>query len=205
MNTQTHWRIVSMVLHPMLMPLYFVLFYYTYTMDIILPGEVWYVLITLAVAILAIPGLVLLVLKRLGRVESIGLHRRNERRLPILIVILLLGVACRKLSLYVSVELMTPILGALLSLMLLYISLWWGKISIHAMTAASIATAMFLLLYRWGYTMWESLVPLLLISIIYDVVVIARMELGRHTALQIVLGTALGVLVQLVVFAVLLW
>ena len=85
-NINILWKTISVVFHPLVVPLYFVLFYYLFTRDIILPGEMSFVLFSMAISTLIIPLLIISVLKKLGMVESMSLRYVGERRLPILAV-----------------------------------------------------------------------------------------------------------------------
>lgn len=201
-NINILWKTISVVFHPLVVPLYFVLFYYGYTRDMILPGEMRFVIFSMAISTLLIPLLIISVLKKLGRVESMSLRDAGERRLPILAVCILLGSAIYRMSGYAAPEIMVPIMGMEIALVVLYISLWWGKISIHAMATSGVITAMFILLYRWEYALSVAWVPLVVGVLVYDMVVISRMEQGCHTARQIVIGTIVGISSQVLSFII---
>ncbi|MBQ2421647.1 MAG: hypothetical protein II285_01565 [Flavobacteriales bacterium] len=201
-NINILWKTISVVFHPLVVPLYFVLFYYHFTRDIILPGEMNFVLYSMAISTLIIPLLIISVLKKLKMVESMSLRTVGERRLPILAVCVLLGAAMYKMTGYASKEIMVPIMGMEIALVVLYISLWWGKISIHAMATSGVAVAVFILLYSWGYTLEVAWIPVVMSVIVYDIVVISRMEQGCHTPREIILGTAVGISSQVISFLV---
>ena len=116
------WKTISVVFHPLVVPLYFVLFYYHFTRDIILPGEMNFVLYSMAISTLIIPLLIISVLKKLRMVESMSLRMVGERRLPILAVCVLLGAAMYKMTGYASKEIMVPIMGMEIAMVVLYIS-----------------------------------------------------------------------------------
>ena len=201
-NINILWKTISVVFHPLVVPLYFVLFYYLFTRDLVLPGEMTIVLLSMAIATLIIPLLIISVLKKLGMVESMSLRYVGERRLPILALCVLLSATMYKIAGYASKEIMVPIMGMEIALVVLYISLWMGKISIHAMATSGVATAIFMLLYRWEYTLGVAWIPMVVSILVYDLVVISRMEQGCHTVREIALGTAVGVCAQLFSFAV---
>lgn len=201
-NINILWKTISVVFHPLVVPLYFVLFYYHFTRDIILPGEMNFVLYSMAISTLIIPLLIISVLKKLKMVESMSLRTVGERRLPILAVCVLLGAAMYKMTGYASKEIMVPIMGMEIALVVLYISLWWGKISIHAMATSGVAVAVFILLYSWGYTLEVAWIPVVMSVIVYDIVVISRMEQGCHIPREIILGTVVGISSQVISFLV---
>ena len=90
MKKNLFWRIVSRVFHPMSMPLWCVVLYYLLTPQPFIPLEAIYTAIVVAVATVVIPLPVLLVLKVSGKIESLSLPQTYERRLPLLLVLLLI-------------------------------------------------------------------------------------------------------------------
>lgn len=124
----------------------------------------------------------------------------DERRLPILITVVLLYVVNYKLLPYVSIGIMVCLSGMVVALIATYITLWWTKISIHAMGVAAVLTAIFLLFLKWGYPLGFVFPVLVGLFLVYDLVVMARMEMKMNTAVQVLLGTVIGAGMQVAAF-----
>lgn len=185
------------------MPLVCVGLYYLLTPLPFLPLEAVYTALVTGVATLVIPLAVLLLLKALGKIESLGLRYSYERRLPLLLETLLVACAVKIYLLgRVSPPAVLALCGAGISLLTAYLALFWDKISLHAMGLSGVATFTMILLYRWDYPLSSALPIAAALLAAYDLTVIARMELGRHNAQQIILGTLAGALPQAVL---LLW
>lgn len=199
MKKNLFWRIVSRVFHPMSMPLWCVVLYYLFTPQPFIPLEAIYTAIVVAVATVVIPFPVLLVLKVSGKIESLSLPQTYERRLPLLLVLLLLAAGDRiYLSGRVSPPVSLAMYGAVISLLLAYVSLFWDKVSLHAMGISALLVFTMVLMIRWGAPLSYALPVVAALWVVYDLVVMARLELGRHNVRQIILGTLFGALPQLV-------
>ncbi len=199
MKKNLFWRIVSRVFHPMSMPLWCVVLYYLLTPQPFIPLEAIYTAIVVAVATVVIPFPVLLVLKVSGKIESLSLPQTYERRLPLLLVLLLLAAGDRiYLSGRVSPPVSLAMYGAVISLLLAYVSLFWDKVSLHAMGISALLVFTMVLMIRWEAPLSYALPVVAALWVVYDLVVMARLELGRHNVRQIILGTLFGALPQLV-------
>lgn len=199
MKKNLFWRIVSRVFHPMSMPLWCVVLYYLLAPQPFIPLEAIYTAIVVAVATVVIPLPVLLVLKVSGKIESLSLPQTYERRLPLLLVLLLLAAGDR---IYLSGRVSPPVslatYGAVISLLLAYVSLFWDKVSLHAMGISALLVFTMVLMIRWEAPLSYALPVVAALWVVYDLVVMARLELGRHNVRQVILGTLFGVLPQLV-------
>lgn len=199
MKKNLFWRIVSRVFHPMSMPLWCVVLYYLLTPQPFIPLEAIYTAIVVAVATVVIPFPVLLVLKVSGKIESLSLPQTYERRLPLLLVLLLLAAGDRiYLSGRVSPAVSLAMYGAVISLLLAYVSLFWDKVSLHAMGISALLVFTMVLMVRWEAPLSYALPVVAALWVVYDLVVMARLELGRHNVRQVILGTLFGALPQLV-------
>ncbi len=199
MKKNLFWRIVSRVFHPMSMPLWCVVLYYLLTPQPFIPLEAIYTAIVVAVATVVIPFPVLLVLKVSGKIESLSLPQTYERRLPLLLVLLLLAAGDRiYLSGRVSPAVSLAMYGAVISLLLAYVSLFWDKVSLHAMGISALLVFTMVLMVRWEAPLSYALPVVAALWVVYDLVVMARLELGRHNVRQIIFGTLFGALPQLV-------
>lgn len=178
-----------------------VVLYYLLTPDPFLPLEAVYTALVVGIASLAIPFALLLLLKALGKVESLGLHHAYERRLPLLLETLLLAAAVKIYLLgRVSPPIALALCGATVSILAAYAALFWDKISLHAMGLSALTAFMMIMMYRWEAPLSYALPVIAVLLAAYDLTVMARMELGRHDTRQIVLGTLAGIVPQALVF-----
>ena len=141
----------------------------------------------------------MLVLKVSGKIESLSLPQTYERRLPLLLVLLLLAAGDRiYLSGRVSPAVSLAMYGAVISLLLAYVSLFWDKVSLHAMGISALLVFTMVLMVRWEAPLSYALPVVAALWVVYDLVVMARLELGRHNVRPIIFGTLFGALPQLV-------
>ena len=194
------WNSISVVFHPLWMPLGCVGMYYLFTPQPFLPLEAVYTALVTGFASFAIPFVILLLLKVLGKIESLGLHHTYERRLPLLLETLLLAAAVKIYLLgHVSPPAALALCGAGVSVLTAYVCLFWDKISLHAMGISGLTAFALMMLYHWEYPLSTALPVAAVLLAAYDLTVIARMELGRHNARQIFLGTLAGAVPQIAI------
>ncbi len=198
------WKIISALFNPIAAPLWAVVLYYASAQRPFTLIEAVYTAGVVAMATIAIPVPVMLVLKGAGKIESLGLRNAYERRLPLLMICILLMAALRFYLIgRVSPEVTLCLAAATASLFITYISLYWDKISLHAMGISGLVCFMFMLMYKWGWPLSAALPVAAVMLAVYDIVVMARMELGRHNWRQIILGTIVGGVPQVLAFALL--
>jgi membrane-associated phospholipid phosphatase len=140
-----------------------------------------------------LPSAYILWLKRKGRVTDFDVFLREQRFWPYVVTL-----TCGAISWLVMAALHAPRLFVILSgasvgqgLIMFIINQRW-KISAHAAGTAGIAVLMWQLLGASG-------APILLII---PLVAWSRVRLGRHTLGQVIAGSAVGVTVYLLAFAI---
>lgn len=188
-------NIVSWVFVPLLMPVYGILLIFSLSFLSYAPFHTK-LIFTLIVfgANFVVPMLLVLLLKKLGMIDDIGLNGRKERLIPYIITIVCL--AGTALFLYVK---MAPVWvamfyagGALAGLINLLVNLRW-KISAHAAGIAGLV-AMLIQVIKEGPSadgmVWWIVGAILTAGILGS----ARIWLGRHTLMQVLAGTAVGFL-----------
>jgi len=89
------WKIISALFNPIAAPLWAVVLYYVSAQRPFTLIEAVYTAGVVAMATIAIPVPVMLVLKGAGKIESLGLRNAYERRLPLLMICILLMAALR--------------------------------------------------------------------------------------------------------------
>lgn len=188
-------NIVSWVFVPLLMPVYGILLIFSLSFLSYAPFHTK-LIFTLIVfgANFVVPMLLVLLLKKLGMIDDIGLNGRKERLIPYIITIVCL--AGTALFLYVK---MAPVWvamfyagGALAGLINLLVNLRW-KISAHAAGIAGLV-AMLIQVIKEGPSadgmVWWIVGAILTAGVLGS----ARIWLGRHTLMQVLAGTAVGFL-----------
>lgn len=183
-------RIISIILHPILMPLYAVsvLLFSTYIGFFLTPKGKLFVILVVGVFSLLLPLLFITVMRTLGWISSFHLASRKER-IPILLFTILSCYLCSLIFRNISslpalfAELMVAL--AFLLLLLAMITRFW-KISLHM---AAIGGLAWLIFY---FTLQETLLfPL--VVFLAGLLGTARLQLRKHTPTQVYLGFLVGV------------
>lgn len=134
-----------------------------------------------------VPVLFIVWMVRRGHITDIHMKVRRQRRIPLLLTIIMSFIGWQLVRLLgaspalVSYTLYTAIGITLMSL----ITLYW-QISLHAMAITSAITVIMLF---FGARYAVSLAPLI------PLVLLARLNLNRHTPLQILAGVGVGILI----------
>lgn len=188
-------NILSWVFVPLLMPVYGIILIFSLSFLSYAPFHTKLVF-TLIVfgANFIVPMLLVLLLKKLGLIDDIGLNGRRERLIPYIITIVCL--AGTGLFLYLK---MAPLWvamfyagGALAGLINLIVNFRW-KISAHAAGIAGVV-AMLIQVIKEGPSSegmeWWIVGAIIIAGLLGS----ARIWLGRHTLLQVLAGSAVGFL-----------
>ncbi len=188
-------NIISWIFVPLLMPVYGIMLIFSLSFLSYAPfhTKLVFTLIVFAANFL-VPMLLVLLLKKLGIINDIGLNGRKERLIPYIITIVCLGGT--GLFLYLK---MAPLWvsmfyagGALAALINLIINFRW-KISAHAAGIAGVV-AMLIQVIKEGPSSegmtWWIVGAIITAGLLGS----ARIWLGRHTLMQVLAGSAVGFL-----------
>ncbi len=188
-------NILSWVFVPLLMPVYGIILIFSLSFLSYAPFHTK-LLFTLIVfgADFIVPMLLVLLLKKLGLIQDVGLNGRRERLIPYIITIVCL--ASTGLFLYMK---MAPLWvamfyfgGALAGLLNLIINFRW-KISAHAAGIGGVV-AMLIQVIKEGPSSegmeWWIVGAIIIAGMLGS----ARIWLGRHTLMQVLTGAAMGFL-----------
>lgn len=188
-------NIISWVFVPLLMPVYGMMLIFSLSFLSFAPfhTKLTFTLIVFG-ANFVVPMLLVLLLKKLGMIEDIGLNGRRERLIPYIITIVCLGGT--GLFLYLK---MAPLWvamfyagGALAGVINLIVNFRW-KISAHAAGIAGVV-AMLIQVIKEGPSSegmeWWIVGAIITAGLLGS----ARIWLGRHTLLQVLAGSAVGFL-----------
>lgn len=186
-------HILSWVFVPLLMPVYAAILAFNYSvLSFTGVATRWMFALIIFIVNVAIPSVLVLILKKVGVVQDVGLNNRQERFFPYVIcIIALIGTA-----LFLSFKgapqwlVMFYMGGAAAGIIEVIINRWW-KISVHAAGIAGIVALLTYLLLR-EFSM-PGIQGWLIASIaIAGLLGSARVWLGRHTVWQVLAGYAVG-------------
>lgn len=188
-------NILSWIFVPLLMPTYGILLIFNLSI-LSLASTYTKVLFTLIVfgANCLLPMLIVVLLKKLGLIQDIGLNGRKERLIPYIITIVcLLGTGWFLYMKGAPVWVATFFAGgALAGLINLIVNSWW-KISAHAAGIAGIV-AMLIQITKEGFPVPGMTIWICMSIILAGLLCSARVWLGRHTLPQVLAGSAVGFL-----------
>jgi membrane-associated HD superfamily phosphohydrolase len=189
---------ISYALHPLIMPLLGVIFYFSKTPRFI-PIEIVQAKVFSTVLLTVIlPILVFFLLKTMRKVDSISLKSTNERKLPLFINAIIITLIVSRIFTYNEIpELFYFFIGLLASTITCFILLVFNiKASIH-MFAAS------------GFFMFAMVVgihfkiningTIALMAILLGAIATSRLHLRAHTYPELIIGTLIGFIPQLIV------
>ena len=178
---------VSWLLHPFLVPLYFLVILLTCTAFVNYPWSVkFYFLWVVVLYTMLIPVLALVVLRKMGYVSDYKIDERHERILPLLI-----GAVCYVLCAITIAKIPAALIirkfmiaAAACELTCLAVSLRW-KISLH-LTGMGAFVALLALLNVVDAS--NLIAPLCVAVLGAGMLATARLYLGCHTPTQILAG-----------------
>lgn len=187
--------VLSWVLVPLLMPVYGVILAFNLSILDYMPfgTKLTFTLITAAIN-MAVPALLVVLLKRFGVVEDLGLNGRKERFIPYIITIIAMGATgwfmwTKHAPLWFVMFFAG---GALAGLVNMLVNFRW-KISAHSAAIAGIVALLIRVMHQ-GSAQPSVIVWLLVWVALSGLLGSARIWLGRHTAAQVFAGYAVGFL-----------
>lgn len=189
---------LSYIFHPLLMPLYMlvVLFnsetYIVYDIPSVLQKWIYGIV---CFSMILMPVVLIIRLKKMGRINSYEMETTEERRLPMFATVMFYGITyyfLKSLGLDELIYLM--LLGAtFLVILAFFITMKW-KISVHMMGMGGIVGTTLGLILTLQAPIIHILTSLILIS---GLVGFARLKLFAHTQAQVYTGFLLGSIVML--------
>ena len=187
-------HLLSWILVPLLMPVYGVMLAFGLSILSFTDFGVRLSFTAIVTAInVAVPAALVLLLKRVGLVDDIGLNGQKERFIPYVVSIMcLVGTA-----LFMHFKLAPQWLvmfffgGAAAGIVEVIVNRWW-KISVHAAGIAGVV-AMLLRMTESGEYMSPAIQAWLIVAVaMAGLLGSARIWLGRHTLMQVLAGYAVG-------------
>jgi len=196
------FQIISNILHPMNIMTYAALMVFFLTPVIVLPlgirlfmvGEVFFYTC-------AIPFIFCLLLYKFKVISDWKLHDRKERNIPIVASIVCYAICTYALysHRYLPNWAMLPFYGSILTATIAWVVSFWWKISGHALGLSSLMAMSWVYFFMFQGIFLPLYVPLTLL-ILLGLLCSIRVYLGRHTLPQVYVGSAVGILVTLLVY-----
>lgn len=188
-------NILSWICVPLIMPVYGIILIFSLSYLALNPfhTKLTYTLIVFGTTFV-FPMLMVILLKKLGMIDDIGLNGRKERLIPYIITIICLAATgwflwFKSAPLWVA---MFYAGGALAGLINMIINFRW-KISAHAAGIAGIV-AMLIQITKEGFPLHSMTLWIVGSILLAGLLGSARIWLGRHTLMQVLAGSAVGFL-----------
>ncbi len=193
------YKFISFLFHPVFMPFYGALLYFSIFPHLESTYQVQLLLGFIFMVTVLIPIIFLWILKYFKIIENFQIPSIQERKLPLLFFLLISFLSTKILSSYrILPDLTIMFIGiTLLSLIAYLLISFQFKISLHAMSIAG--TIGVLLALSKLYSM--NLIWLIsLLFILAGVILTARLRLKAHSELEVYLGFLIGISLQYGIF-----
>lgn len=185
----------SYLLHPIFMPLLGTCYFLFASENYFVIEQKYLIIIQVSIIMLFIPICIYYLLKTLGKVDSVMLSNVSQRRIPLAIQALLIGILVGKsITAEVIPELHYFFLGgmcsALLALALSFVPI---KASLHTMGISALTV------FVIGLSMHHQTNALYYIALLIlanGIVAASRLEMNAHTGRELAFGFVLGIVPQ---------
>jgi hypothetical protein len=186
----------SYVFHPVFIPVYATLFYLFSNKSYFLNQEKYFVLVQVLLITALIPLLLFLLLRATGKIGSIMIPLRSERKIPLLLQCFLLIILVRKgITVERYPELHFFLLGALFSTLIALLLLFAKtKASLHMMGISALTVFVFGLSAHYQT---HNIVAITFLILTNGFVASSRLVMKAHTSLELIIGVLLGSIPQI--------
>ena len=186
----------SYIFHPLFISVYAVLLFFFFGRHVYNYQEVYMVIIQIVIITIFIPVTIYYLLLSIGRVDSIMLAHKNQRRLPLLIHSVLLLILIKK---SITIEYFPVLyfffLASLISTFLAFVFLFTKfKVSLHQLAVASLTVFVIGISLHYNVRMLWVIVPLLVCN---GFVASSRLVMNAHTPTELILGGFIGSIPQI--------
>ncbi|GCD80223.1 hypothetical protein DES35_102449 [Schleiferia thermophila] len=197
---QTLGNLISYVLHPALVPLLFAALVIAQTSAPITRSQAMYLMVAIATGTYIFPGLLTVLLYRLGVISSLFMHKREDRKIPYVIGAVFYyftAVAVRWVSSAKLIYLF--LIGTCIVILILLIQIPFYKASAHVAALSGMLAAVLVLSRLYGWSHWY------LISVVLTIGLIAwaRLEINAHTIVEVIAGFLSGFVPLFALFSLL--
>ncbi len=192
-------KIISTILHPIVIPTIGVLLYFLFIPHRIQKSQQLALLSLIFVATYLVPLLVLILLKSFKSIKSFNVYSIKERKIPVLLMIVLfyvLGNALTKIS--VAKDFGILFYATVFSLIIVYLLFTIRfKTSLHMLSMGN-AIGFFLVLgIRYTISVLPVIIGFILLS---GLLASSRLHLKAHTVKEIYTGFFLGIISPFLIF-----
>jgi hypothetical protein len=186
----------SYVFHPLFISVYAVVLFFCFGKHNYNYQEVYLVIIQIVIITIFIPLTVYYLLLSLGKVDSIMLAHKNQRRLPLLIHAILLLILIRKsITIDYFPVLYFYFLASFISTFMAFLFLFSKfKVSLHQLAIASFTVFAVGISLHFNVRMIWIIVPLILCN---GLIASSRLVMKAHTPTELILGGLIGSLPQI--------
>lgn len=186
----------SYLFHPIFIPIFGALLYFELNENFFVIEQIYLIIIQISIIMVFIPICFFYLLRTLGKVDSVMLSDVSQRKIPLAIQVLLIGILIFKsITPDVIPELFYFFLGGLASTVLaLTLAFLRIKASLHMMGTVS------LLAFVIGLSMHNQVNAIYVIAalvLVNGLVAASRLEMKAHSEIELAIGTLCGLLPQL--------
>jgi hypothetical protein len=187
---------ISVVFHPLIMPLLGVIFYFSKTPRYIPEHVMKAKIFSIVILTIILPILLFFLLKTINKVDSIYLKSTRERLIPLFINCIIISlILIRVLKSNEIAELYYFFLGILFStLVCLILAIFKVKASIHMIAASGFFMFAVALGIHYQININGTIA---LMMIILGAIATSRLHLNAHTNKELIIGVLTGLLPQL--------
>ncbi len=187
----------SYLFHPVFIPVLGTLAYFFWGKNYFEPAQQILIVLQIVIITILIPMAFIYLLKTLGKVDSIMIADLSQRKIPLVIQIVLMVVLLRQ---SITIDRIPElffffaggILSALLTLILLFAKV---KASLHMMGISAL-TVFTIALSIYNQVNLINVIAILLLA--NGLVAASRLEMKAHTGTELVIGFFFGIIPQLV-------
>lgn len=188
--------VFSYLFHPLFISVYAVVLFFFFGRHMYNYQEIYLVIIQIVIITIFIPLTIYYLLLSLGRVDSIMLTHKNQRRLPLLIHSVLLLILIRKsITMEYFPVLYFFFLGSFISTFWAFVFLFTKfKVSLHQLAIASLTVFVIGISMHYHVRMIWIIIPLLICN---GFVASSRLVMKAHTPTELILGGLIGSIPQI--------
>lgn len=188
---------ISYIFHPLLMPLFGVVFYFQITRRDYQDEVIWAKLVALFILTVLLPIVLYFLLKTLGKVQSVHLKTPAERIIPLALNCVVTLIVIKRIIPPTQVlELYYFFIGILISsLSCLILALFKFKASIHMIAVSGVFMFFIALSIHFSININGSIA---LMCLALGAVATSRLHLRAHTPKELIIGAVVGLFPQLI-------
>ncbi len=194
-------QFISVIAHPIFLPTWMFLILVSSGLCNIYNTNITIVFSTIFVTTFVIPMIFMFILKKVGVIKSITMERREDRFIPLIIMVIFLYTTQTLFRDVTALGFFNffIVCNTILCCIVFWINIYW-KISLHAIGCGSLVSIIFIL----ASISAEIFLPYLFASIIISGVVgSARLYLKSHSTSQVYTGFAVGFITVLIIYSIL--